>query len=375
MALFIFAADSVLRFVEGRAVIHTTASRLADCSLGPDQFDLIAWLCRFSKPTDIRDALASLAVTRQQAAKEIIVRLCKCGALVPAETPYQTHVSPDDDVVATMKRHTRFLSRAIYEVACDLSAFGPYADRQIAVHTGIGMERRLVALIAAVQALQGQLHELREEYLADQLKSLAFERTACELKLHIGCGRNYASGWINIDIHPAPLAMNALWNLPFSDGSARYVFVSHMLEHLFYPHDVHKFLANIYRVLAPGGVVRIIVPDIAQCIEAYATDNRTFFESRRKTWTWWPERRTRLEDFLAYAGAASEPAYLFEAHKFGYDFETLERALTDAGFKNIMRSDYMASTYEELRVDNVSLVANAEYGGRHYSLFVEAGKL
>src|SRR5262249_18115380 len=236
-----------------------------------------------------------------------------------------------------------------------LSAFGPYAERQIAVHTGIGLERRLVALIAAVEALQRQLLELREEYLADQLKSLALDRTACELKLHIGCGQRYLSGWINIDIHPAPLAMNALWNLPFSDGSARYVFVSHMLEHLFYPHDAHKFLADVYRVLAPGGIVRIIVPDIAQCIEAYATDNQLFFESRRKTWTWWPEKRTRLEDFLAYAGAAPEPASLFDAHKFGYDFETLQRALTDAGFKNVMRSDYMASTYEELRVDNASI--------------------
>ena len=81
-----------------------------------------------------------------------------------------------------------------------------------------------------------------------------------------------------------------------------------------------------------------------------------------------------MEDFLAYAGAAPDPAALFNAHKFGYDFETLERALREADFTNIVRSDYMASPYEELKVDDASLVANAEYGGRHYSLFVEARK-
>jgi predicted SAM-dependent methyltransferase len=229
-------------------------------------------------------------------------------------------------------------------------------------------------VLAEVKALHGELCELREEYLADQLKSLGVGRSTCDLKLHVGCGEHHLKGWINIDIHPAPLAMNVLWNLPFSDGSARYVFVSHMLEHLFYPGDVHKFLADVYRVLAPDGVVRIVVPDIEQCIEAYTTNNRTFFECRRKNWTWWPERRTRLEDFLAYAGAGPDPAALFDTHKFGYDFETLQRALMDADFTDITRSDYMASTYKVLRVDDASLVAKAEYGGCHYSLFVEARK-
>ena len=252
MASLTFAADTLVRFEEGRAVIHTTSSKLDGCSLGADQFDLVAWLCCFSKPKDVHEALESLGAARRQAAKEVIVRLCNNGVLVAADAPSQASSSPDDVVVATVKRHTRLLSRGIYEVACDLFAFGPYAERQIAVRTGIGVKHRLVALLAAVEGLRRGLCELRAEYLADQLKSLAVDSTSCELKLHIGCGPHHLGGWINIDIHPAPLAMNALWNLPFSDGSARYVFVSHMLEHLFYPHDVHKFLVDVYRVLAPG---------------------------------------------------------------------------------------------------------------------------
>jgi len=94
----------------------------------------------------------------------------------------------------------------------------------------------------------------------------------------------------------------------FAAGSVRYIFVSHLLEHLFFPRDVKPFLAELRRALAPGGVVRIVVPDIEQSIEAYVNDDRSFFGNRREAWPWWPENPTRLEDFLAYAGA-NAPTY------------------------------------------------------------------
>jgi ubiquinone/menaquinone biosynthesis C-methylase UbiE len=163
-----------------------------------------------------------------------------------------------------------------------------------------------------------------------------------------------------------------LWGLPFKDHSVSLVFVSHLLEHLFFPRDVKPFLAELRRVLAPEGILRVVVPDIEKCIEAYRVNDRKFFESRRETWSWWPENPTRLEDFLGYAGAGAEPAYLFEAHKYGYDFETLQRVLGDAGFENIKRSRFMGSSHPALRVDEVSAVAKAKYGDEFYSLFVEA---
>jgi hypothetical protein len=118
--------------------------------------------------------------------------------------------------------------------------------------------------------------------------------------------------------------------------------------------------------------MRLVVPDVEQCIAAYANDDRSFFASRRETWPWWPENPTRLEDFLAYAGAGPEPAYTFEAHKYGYDYETLEKLLVAAGFNAVRRCSYMQSTDPLLRVDDASAVAKARYGERYYSLFVEA---
>jgi len=117
-----------------------------------------------------------------------------------------------------------------------------------------------------------------------------------------------------------------------------------------------------------------VVPDIEQCLRAYRENNTEFFEKRAEHWGAGDGKATRLEHFLAYAGAGPDPAWLFEAHKFGYDFETLERALQRAGFKTITRSRFMGSDHEALRVDKHSQVASAKFGDEYYSLFVEAVK-
>jgi SAM-dependent methyltransferase len=365
----IFAADSLIRFKSGRILIHTTTSSLP--AFDSDSPMLIGWLCQFAKPTALEQALGILQPADRDAAERVVGYLRKSGALVEAgSAPTQP---PDDaQTMSRIQSHLRLLARSVYDTACDLLGLGTHAEKMLNQRTAAGVERRLMALLAATDGLRSELLALRQPYLQSQLNGLGLDSNARELKLHIGCGKGLLEGWVNIDIHPAPLSMNILWGLPFANGSVRYVFVSHLLEHLFFPRDVTPFLQEIRRVLAPGGIVRIVVPDVEQCIEAYGNNDRRFFGSRRETWPWWPENPTRLEDFLAYAGAGAEPAYLFESHKYGYDFETLSKVLLDAGFGNVERSGYMASAHDALRVDDVSAVASARYGDRHYSLFVEA---
>jgi SAM-dependent methyltransferase len=365
----VFAADTLLRFRNGRILIHTTSSTLP--TFESESPMLVGWLCQFSKPTVAEAAIAALQPSDRAAVTSAVDYLKRSGALVEADSP--AAAAPGDaELMARTKNHLRLLARSLYETACDLLSFGPYAEGQLLQRTGAGIERRLMALLAAIDGLRSELAALRQEHVAPQLAALGVDPTGREHKLHIGCGKNTLDGWINIDVYPAPLALNVLWGLPFATGSARYIFVSHLLEHLFFPRDVKPFLAELRRVLAPGGVVRIVVPDIEQCIEAYVNNDGNFFGNRRETWPWWPENPTRLEDFLAYAGAGAEPAYLFESHKYGYDFETLSRVLADAGFGGIERSSYMGSAHPLLQVDHISAVANAKYGERYYSLFVEA---
>jgi SAM-dependent methyltransferase len=366
---WVFASEAIVRFRGGRILIHTASSTLPafEC----DNPMLVGWLCQFARPMDVAQRVAQLPQTDHPAVQQVLDYLRRSGALVPAGAS----AAGDGDAAeahARTRNHLRLLARSIYDAACDLLGLGPEAELALAQRTGIGIERRLMALLASIDALRVELQAQREIHLAAQLRQLGVAPEQRGLKLHIGCGKGHLPGWINMDVYPAPLALTVLRGLPFAAGAATHVFVSHLLEHLYYPRDVQTFLAELHRVLAPGGVVRVVVPDIEQCIAAYTSRDPEFFASRRETWPWWPENPTRLEDFLAYAGVGPEPAYLFESHKYGYDLETLQRVLEAAGFTDVTASTYLGSTHPELHVDDISAVASATYGTRHYSLFVEA---
>jgi SAM-dependent methyltransferase len=273
---------------------------------------------------------------------------------------------------AAATRTVGSLMEAAYELASELRGMGPTAHELHRDRHGLPLHQRLAEVLQAVRDLQTDLASLRGTVLVPQLEALGVDEHSSNLKVHIGCGGHELPGWINVDNHPAPLAINLNWGLPLPDRSARYVFLSHLLEHLFYPVQSGQLLAEIRRVLAPGGIVRIVVPDIEQCMKAYVEQNDEFFAARRRHWTWLPPDATNLESFLAYAGAGPTPGYLFEHHKFGYDFDTLRQCLERVGFVNVRRCEYQRSPHAPLRVDHASSNALAKHGEQHYSLFVEA---
>lgn len=369
-SMFVLSADTLVRFRNGRILVHTTSSPLP--AFESNQPSLVGWICQFAAPTNPEAAIAALPPVERKGASQVVDYLKRSGVLVEAGSPEARDRSVADAARLT-RNHLRQLARSAYELACDVLGLGPeVSEVALAERTGIGLERRLLAALASLDGLRNELLLVRRNRVREQLAELGVGPASRDLQLHIGCGTGHLSGWINIDVHPAPLSINVLLGLPVPDGSVKRVFVSHMLEHLFYPRDVKLLLAELRRVMSPGGALRVVVPDVEQCIEAYVANDRSFYASRRETWSWWPENATRLEDFLAYAGAGAEPAYLFEAHKYSYDFETLAKVLANAGFERVQRSAYMASEDAALRVDDVSAVAKARYGDRHYSLFVEA---
>ena len=93
----------------------------------------------------------------------------------------------------------------------------------------------------------------------------------CNNYLNVGCGLKYHPGWVNVDMHstsPHVISHNLLKGIPFPDNRFAVVYHSQVLEH--FPKDkAEGFLSECYRVLAPGGIIRIVVPDLENIAREY----------------------------------------------------------------------------------------------------------
>lgn len=89
--------------------------------------------------------------------------------------------------------------------------------------------------------------------------------------LNLGCGSRFHPDWINVDnfssdhcIQPYDLRKG----IPFQENAFDVVYHSHLLEH--FPKDeALSFMKECYRVLKPGGIIRVAVPDLEQIVCIY----------------------------------------------------------------------------------------------------------
>ncbi len=89
--------------------------------------------------------------------------------------------------------------------------------------------------------------------------------------LNLGCGSSFHADWVNIDFidHGGKvLAYDLRLGIPFSDNSFDVVYHSHVLEHMNKTWG-EFFLAECYRVLRPGGLLRVVVPDLENITRTY----------------------------------------------------------------------------------------------------------
>lgn len=91
--------------------------------------------------------------------------------------------------------------------------------------------------------------------------------------LNLGCGSRYHPEWTNIDIvahGPEVIQHDLSRGIPLPNLSCTVVYHSAVLEHL-RPADAAAFTAECYRVLRPGGIVRVGVPDLQRICEVYVS--------------------------------------------------------------------------------------------------------
>lgn len=98
--------------------------------------------------------------------------------------------------------------------------------------------------------------------------------------------------------------------VPFDDGSLEVIYCSHFLEHLGKDSAI-EFLNECCRSLKPGGLIRILVPDLDVAMEMYSAG-----------------KVDEMQDLFFYTA----PNYGFSAHKYNYNFSTLKGKLESVGF-------------------------------------------
>ncbi len=89
--------------------------------------------------------------------------------------------------------------------------------------------------------------------------------------LNLGCGNRFNPAWTNVDIisrDPLVIAHNLRFGIPFETNSFDMVYHSHVLEHLTVE-DGRKFIAECFRVLRPGGILRVSIPDLEDIARNY----------------------------------------------------------------------------------------------------------
>ena len=190
-------------------------------------------------------------------------------------------------------------------------------------------------------------------------------------KLHIACGQNPLDGWLNTELYPrsdSVMHLDATRPFPFGDGELDYIYSEHMIEHITHP-QTEAMVRECFRVLKPGGKIRLATPDLAALLDLY---RETHSEIQRRF----------MEHFTAtFIGWAPEvaPVYVINNHfhnwyhKFIFDERSLRTALERGGFDEVTRCGLQESDDEHLR--NLANESRAPEGVlRHETLVMEGTK-
>lgn len=171
--------------------------------------------------------------------------------------------------------------------------------------------------------------------------------------LHIGCGPHCLSGWLNTDINRTlsdVYYLDAARKFPFEDETFDFVFSEHLIEHLGFQ-GAKNMLCEVFRILKPGGVLRIATPDIRFLFELYLHRE----DPKTKRYLAWSASAfySDVYDYFKENVSFSSPfiiSYFFRnwGHQAIFDQETLSYMLRESGFSHVASCSVGKSSYSEL---------------------------
>jgi glycosyltransferase involved in cell wall biosynthesis len=244
--------------------------------------------------------------------------------------------------------------------------------------------------------------------------------------INLGCGSRFHSAWENFDFasnNPAVKVANLRKGIPLANDYADAIYQSHVLEH-FPKAEAPQFIAECFRVLRPGGVLRVAIPDLEPIAKLYLqylqdalrgipeADDRYDWMTMElldqlvrnrpggSMLEWWTAPELRAKEFIiertgeetrrvldsirngarppvfpepSNAQALGEFRLSGEIHQWMYDRFSLARLLKDAGFVGVRQVTAQESAIE--RFSSFQLDTNEQGGTRKPdSLFMEAQK-
>jgi predicted SAM-dependent methyltransferase len=193
-------------------------------------------------------------------------------------------------------------------------------------------------------------------------------------KINIGSGLSGAPDWYNIDNSPTillsrlPLGRllfrtpdwpkdvhrhNVKKGLPFADQSVRYIYSSHTFEHFTWD-DSLRVTKECFRVLQPGGVIRLVVPDLGLIVREYLEDSD-------------PLASHRFLSRLSFRHSIKDLIHPGANHSQMFDKHSLAHLLRQSGF-----AQTEVSRFRESRIPDITDIELTVR--KRESLYVEAVK-
>ena len=163
-----------------------------------------------------------------------------------------------------------------------------------------------------------------------------------KVKINLGSGHWKLDDWVNVDIDresQPDVCANLAGGLPFASGVARLMHTEDFIDQLELV-QAEEFLHECHRILAPGGVLRVLTPDMRKLAALYLNDPQTL--------------KTMWESFVGVplsldtAGEIFNIGMRFAGHTFLYDEETFKALTSRCGFE-ARRVEFQQSDEPELR--------------------------
>ena len=171
--------------------------------------------------------------------------------------------------------------------------------------------------------------------------------------LHLGCGPNIFSDFVNLDYRWVP-GVDVVWDLsrplPFPPNRFEGAYTEHCLEH-FTLSELDSILRELHRILLPGGRLRVVVPSLETHLLLYQDAVRARTHAPAPPPSAEPAAGLNRVFYSGHSDMARS-GWFHDGHHYMHDFSSLCACLEKAGFAGVQAVECGRSADARLAVDN-----------------------